>query len=1142
MSATVLTAFLARCRVLYRPSSPMSDAELLRRFAQQRDAAAFEQLLERHGPLVWGVCRRLLPRESDCEDAFQATFLALVRQASVVRPDQLAAWLHTVALRVARKTQLHTHRQRTQAAALEPTTSGDVADEVGSRELFRIVDEEIERLPSAVRMPLLLCCLQGRTRDEAAQSLGCSVAAIKGRLERGRELLRRRLQRRGVELPAAFLALTLTGERIRAALWAKTMQAVLYTPTPAIVALAEAGASALTVGKGKLILAMVFLATTAVGVAGSLLTTTKTPEPSASLPREKAAPEPKKPQPPQVRLDRHGDPLPEGAIARLGSLRFHVPDQIKTLAFSSKGRTLAVTSHAGLYLIDARTGQRILRLPTLGRNWTPESHLAFSPDDKRLLSFGPKVGNGGRGVVHVWDLTNKTPPLEYELKETGIIVGLGWSDKGDPVAIRDERGEIFLQELATSKSRSFACKEPAKTESGNFRNSLFAYAPGGHTLALVDNNNAIHVWDTITAHKRGIHKLENTEVGRLTLSPDGRILATLNFKLPLAQRISVQLWDATTGKLLHTLETERKNGAMPQVAFSPDGKTLAEAGRHGVRFWDVATGREKLRSEEYVVDAECIAFSGDGRTLAAAQQNSGAFHLWDVATGKRKTEPVGHSDTPYGASFSPDGRRVVSCHSLDGSYYVWGAASGESLVCVRRHPQWVRDALFSADGRTLFSTWTDDELWISDGTSGKKQRILKLKDPDNPDAKQTAWSMHLSDDGKMLLVFSHFNANNGSRYRDTLITGWETSTGKQLFWRRHPGGDTRLASSSDNRLLAMPYPPMDVKAIRDAERSGRPLEQTLRVEDAMTGKPRLTLPMRINPPSPLAFSSDGRWLVTNQWQRKPGETTSSVQLWETATAAVAFALSGSLPCKVAFSPNGRLLALTAPAQEILVWDLTLNREHRRFKGFDAEVTHLAFSPNGRRLVSGLDDATLLVWEVTPPATPPQRTVEEATGAWKDLASRDAALAFRARGLLASTPKNAIPLLSKHLHPAKSADPQRLRQLLTDLDSEQFAVRQKAQEELEKLGDLAEPALRKALEDKPTLEVLKRVQAILERQRSPVTKPEVLQALRGVAVLEDIGTPEARRLLNELAQGTPEARLTREAKAALERLQRRGNGE
>src|SRR5262245_39706979 len=131
MSATTLAAFIARCRILCRPRAHVPDAELLRRFTHDRDADAFAHLLERYASLVWGVCRRIVPLESDCEDAFQATFLALVRRPEAVDPNQaLGAWLHTIAVRVARRTLAHSRRQQPLPIVPERGTAGDVADEV----------------------------------------------------------------------------------------------------------------------------------------------------------------------------------------------------------------------------------------------------------------------------------------------------------------------------------------------------------------------------------------------------------------------------------------------------------------------------------------------------------------------------------------------------------------------------------------------------------------------------------------------------------------------------------------------------------------------------------------------------------------------------------------------------------------------------------------------------------------------------------------------------------------------------------------------------------------------------------------------------------------------------------------------------
>src|SRR5262249_9322295 len=172
-------------------------------------------------------------------------------------------WLPPGAVRVARKARARSLRQRTRAAPPVRPTSGDVAGDVGSRELLRAVDEEIERLPATLRVPVILCCLEGRARDEAAEAVGCSVAAGKSRLGRGRGLLRRRLERRGIQLPAAFLVLGLTGGRVSASLRTKAVQSALVSAPPAVATLVTAAAAPLP---GKL--ALTALSLLAAGLLG----------------------------------------------------------------------------------------------------------------------------------------------------------------------------------------------------------------------------------------------------------------------------------------------------------------------------------------------------------------------------------------------------------------------------------------------------------------------------------------------------------------------------------------------------------------------------------------------------------------------------------------------------------------------------------------------------------------------------------------------------------------------------------------------------------------------------------------------------------------------------------------------------------
>ncbi|HWY85295.1 MAG TPA: sigma-70 family RNA polymerase sigma factor [Gemmataceae bacterium] len=197
----------------------LPDRELLERFTRMDDEAAFTVIIDRHGPMILGVCRRALGNLHDAEDVCQATFLVLARKAATIRKTtSLASWLHGVACRGAacfsRARARREHRERQTPPALPK----DAAGEVSWREIQSILDEELEQLPQRYRAPLILCYLGGKTRDEAAQQLGLKSATLHGRLERGRNLLRERLTRRGLSLSAALFATALGESALRAAL------------------------------------------------------------------------------------------------------------------------------------------------------------------------------------------------------------------------------------------------------------------------------------------------------------------------------------------------------------------------------------------------------------------------------------------------------------------------------------------------------------------------------------------------------------------------------------------------------------------------------------------------------------------------------------------------------------------------------------------------------------------------------------------------------------------------------------------------------------------------------------------------------------------------------------------------------------
>jgi RNA polymerase sigma factor (sigma-70 family) len=234
-----------------------SDAALLGRFITARDEVAFAALVARHGPLVLHVCRRVLGDVHEAEDAFQAAFLVLARKAaSVRRAEALPAWLHGVARRVALKARsANAHRNRGSGPLVASAADHhpDPVADLSVRELLLIIDEELERLPQAYRLPVILCCLEGRSLEEAARQLGWTVGSVKGRLHRGRARLHARLVRRGLTLSAALAAAELSHGGTSAAAVARLVAVTARTalnfaatpPTPA----GEASAAAVLAGQ-----------------------------------------------------------------------------------------------------------------------------------------------------------------------------------------------------------------------------------------------------------------------------------------------------------------------------------------------------------------------------------------------------------------------------------------------------------------------------------------------------------------------------------------------------------------------------------------------------------------------------------------------------------------------------------------------------------------------------------------------------------------------------------------------------------------------------------------------------------------------------------------------------------------------------
>lgn len=267
-----------RQTVLRRDGAGLSDGQLLRSFLHHRDEAAFEALVRRHGPMVRGVCRRVLRDSHDADDAFQAAFLVLMQKASTLAMREVVGdWLHGVAYRTALKARVAAARRRLKER--QKSRSEAILDEEAQAEWRPLLDQEIGCLPEKYRTPLVLCDLEGRTRKEAAQQLGWPEGTLSGRLSRARAMLGRRLTRRGITLSAGALAVglaseasarlpfSLVGSTCKAAMGFAAGSAAGFVPGR-VIALTEGVVKAMLFSKVKKVLALVAILVLTAGVGG----------------------------------------------------------------------------------------------------------------------------------------------------------------------------------------------------------------------------------------------------------------------------------------------------------------------------------------------------------------------------------------------------------------------------------------------------------------------------------------------------------------------------------------------------------------------------------------------------------------------------------------------------------------------------------------------------------------------------------------------------------------------------------------------------------------------------------------------------------------------------------------------------------
>ncbi len=892
-------------------------------------------------------------------------------------------------------------------------------------------------------------------------------------------------------------------------------------------------------------------------------------------------------------VDVYGDPLPKGAVARLGTTRWRHSGNVTFVTFGADGTRLFTSGQDNLVrLWDLASGKELRRFerPNVGGINRPTraagadavvvQRLAGMRSDPNTFCVavaldGKTLAASNASAVQLFDVESGKSLRRID-SIPAALTGLLFSPDGSTLAARGGDGEAIVWNTATGAVVQ-RIQAPPRPDNRRLQVDVavraggeapgMAFAPDGKSLAVATTqfkeqaiHNSVKIWDVGSgkelAHIKGP---DGSTVSAVAYSPAGDVVA-------YGAQSQVYLCESDTGKELRQIKVQ---DTVASMAFSPNGNTLAVRGRsQQVRILDVESGKELSRLGEMPApgpiagalvlagnaptpESRNLAYSPDGKRIVTAAHST--VRVWDTSTGKELPLSNGHHGPLTTIGLAANGKSAVSWGLDDRRINRWDTETGKPLGSVRALPGL---AAFTPDARLAALLAADNAIRVVDTSSGKELHRFER-------SRTGVGALVFAPDGKVLAArggdgaIRMFDIVNGKELRSINESSSSTSPTAVVAVDGRIARNSRagLVFSPDGQLLASPSSSGYLPGTRTAR-------NTINLFDVTTGK--LLRKLDTNQPVvSAAFSPDGRLLATEF-------TNQTITLWEVASGqprerliklepspqpdltTTAFAVAARRvavaepagPVSLAFAPDGQVLAARGPNNTLQMWDVATGKEVGRFPGHAGRVETIAFASDGKTVATGSADTTVLLWNAAflRNGAPTRESIELTKNAleslWHDLASDVASKAFLSVLKLGADPSHALPFLSERLPPISPIDSQKVERLIAALESEKYSVRQEAGANLLKSGEQVAPALQRVLASRPTIETRKRVEELLDKLTGGTLSSEQLRQVRAVEALERMGTQEARDYLQKLAGGAAGALMTRQAQAAVERLARR----